>query len=47
MDTMAAFGEEDVLTPFHRAQMDAFYATVDEDLAEEERRSAGKGVRHG
>ena len=40
-------GEEEVLTPFMRAQVEDFYAQVDADLSDWERRLIGKGARHG
>ena len=47
MGEKTVIGEEEVLTPFMRAQMDDFYAQVDADLSDWERRLVGKGVRHG
>ena len=47
MNEKTVIGEEEVLTPFMRAQMDDFYAQVDADLSDWGRRLVGKGVRHG
>ena len=47
MGEKTVIGEEEVLTPFMRAQMEDFYAQVDADLSDWERQLIGKGVRHG
>lgn len=47
MSEMTVIGEEEVLTPFMRAQVEDFYAQIDADLSDWERRLIGKGVRHG
>ena len=47
MSEMTVIGEEEVFTPFMRAQVEDFYAQIDADLSDWERRLIGKGVRHG
>ena len=47
MSEKTVIGEEEVLTPFMRAQVEDFYAQVEADLSDWERRLIGKGVRHG
>ena len=47
MSEMTVIGEEDVLTPFMRTQVEDFYAQVDADLSDWERQLIGRGVRHG
>ena len=47
MSEMTVIGEEEVLTPFMRAQVEDFYAQIDADLSDWEMRLIGKGVRHG
>ena len=47
MSEMTVIGEAEVLTPFMRAQVEDFYAQIDADLSDWERRLIGKGVRHG
>ena len=47
MSDRTVIGEEEVLTPFMRSQMDAFYAQVDEDLFADELRLIRGEVRRG
>ena len=47
MSDKTVIGEEEVLTPFMRSQMDAFYAQVDEDLFADEQRLVRREVRRG
>ena len=47
MSGKTVIGEEEVFTPVMRAQGEEFYAQVDADLSDWERRLIGKGVRHG